>query len=118
MTPNPDFLTQPSRTTNELIAEAVTSLVEALNPMEIYLFGSHASGTATKGSDVDLLVVVRDGSRTNLANTRLAYDATAHLPVARDIVVQHESSFRRRASWVSSLEREVVETGILLYGKS
>lgn len=100
------------------VDRAVQALAEVLKPKQIYLFGSCARGTATTGSDIDLLVVVEDGSGDKLSNTSIAYRATRQLPVSKDIIVDHESVFKKRASWTSSIEREVFETGKLVYGRS
>ena len=48
---------------------AVQELTQALNPKQIYLFGSCAKGTVRAGSDIDLLVVVEDGKGDKLTNT-------------------------------------------------
>lgn len=97
---------------------AIERLTSALNPKEIYLFGSCARGTAAAGSDIDLFVVVDDGMGDKLSNSAKAYRATRHLPVAKDIIVDQESVFKKRAQWLSSIEREVVETGKRIYGRS
>lgn len=89
------------------VDSAVEALTSALNPKQIYLFGSCARGTATDGSDIDLLVVVEDGSGDKLSNTSKAYRATRQLNVSKDIIVDQESVFKKRARWVSSIEREV-----------
>jgi predicted nucleotidyltransferase len=47
----------PTEGVDEL-AEAVGNLVEGLRPEEIWVFGSHARGTAGEESDVDLMVIV------------------------------------------------------------
>jgi predicted nucleotidyltransferase len=44
--------------TEQAIEAMVQRLVEHFAPDQIILFGSHARGTATPDSDVDLLVVV------------------------------------------------------------
>ena len=95
---------------------AVQELIRALHPKQIYLFGSCARGTARVGSDIDLLVVVEDGNGDKLSNTTKAYRATRKLPVAKDIIVDHESVFKKHSQWQSSIEREVVDTGKLIYG--
>ncbi len=100
------------------VDSAVKALADALNPKQIYLFGSCASGTATTGSDIDLFVVVDDDSGDKLSNTSKAYRATRQLPVSKDIIVDQESVFKKRARWMSSIEREVFETGTLVYGRS
>lgn len=100
------------------VEQAIRVLQETMRPVQIYLFGSCARGTAAAGSDIDILVVVPDGSGDKLSNTRKAYRATRGLPVARDIIVDQESTFRKRSQWTSSIEREVLETGRLVYGRS
>ena len=106
--------------TNELQSSvecAVKALATALNPKQIYLFGSCAKGTAAIGSDIDLMVVVEDGFGDKLSNTTKAYRATRQLTVSKDIIVDQERVFKKRARWVSSIEREVMETGTLVYGR-
>jgi predicted nucleotidyltransferase len=97
---------------------AVEELTLALNPKQIYLFGSCAKGTVGVGSDIDLFVVVEDGKGDKLSNTTKAYRATRKLPIAKDIIVDHESVFKKRSQWVSSIEREVLDSGKLIYGGS
>ncbi len=101
---------------NESILDAVGKLEEALHPTRIYLFGSCAAGTQDSSSDIDLLVVVPDDSEDRLVKTQKAYRATRGLPVARDIIVDHESVFEKRSKWVASIEREVLDNGKLIYG--
>jgi len=100
------------------VDKAVASLTAALNPRQIYLFGSCARGTEHTESDIDLFVVVDDGVGDKLSNTRKAYRATRELPVAKDIIVDEVSVFEKRAQWTSSIESEVLENGKLLYGRS
>lgn len=100
------------------INQAVEGLVIALRPNRVYLFGSCANGGATSHSDIDLLVVVPDEVGDKLSNTREAYQATRGIPYPKDIIVDHETVFNKRSKWVSSIEREVIETGKLVYGRS
>src|SRR5262245_51504996 len=46
-------------TADAALGEVIHRLVEALDPVAIYLFGSRARGTARPDSDFDLLVVTR-----------------------------------------------------------
>jgi uncharacterized protein len=46
-------------TADQALDEVVHRLVEALNPVVIYLFGSRARGAARPDSDFDLIVVTR-----------------------------------------------------------
>ena len=100
-----------------IIDEAVERLRRELKPVGIYVFGSRARGSARADSDLDLFVVVPDGFGDKISNTRAAYRATRGLPVSRDIVVDEEHTFLARQNWSSSLEREVLENGRLVYGE-
>jgi predicted nucleotidyltransferase len=48
----------PGETTEQAIERMVQRLVERFDPDQIILFGSQARGTASPGSDVDLLVIM------------------------------------------------------------
>ena len=100
------------------IDDAVRELAQALNPTRIYLFGSCARGEQLNSSDLDLLVVVPDDSENKWVKTQKAYRATRGLNVAKDIIVDHESVFQKRSNWISSIEREAVSTGKLVYVRS
>jgi predicted nucleotidyltransferase len=92
-------------------------LQETLNPSRIYLFGSYAQGLNHSESDVDLLIVVPDDSELAFAKTQRAYHALRGLGVAKDLIVEHESTFQRKINWVSSIEHEVVKNGRILYAQ-
>ena len=46
--------------TPDLIAAVKERVVQNLHPKKVVLFGSQANGTASQGSDIDLLVVLSD----------------------------------------------------------
>lgn len=87
-----------------------------LKPLRIFVFGSVASGRAVKGdSDVDLCVVVPDDGESSYAKTVQAYASLRNLSFPKDIVIRHRSDFERKCRWQSSIEREVAETGRILF---
>ena len=49
------------------IQAMVKRLVDGFQPLRVVLFGSCARGDATRGSDVDLLVVMPEGTHTRRA---------------------------------------------------
>ena len=56
--------------TDGLIKYIIDKIVSEINPEKIILFGSHATGTATKNSDLDLFIIkdgVGNGCLPNLA---------------------------------------------------
>ena len=59
----------------DLVDEVVHSILAAAQPLKIMLFGSAARGTMGPGSDLDLLVVVPDGT----LRRQTAQDISMHL---------------------------------------
>lgn len=85
-------------------------------PVSVYLFGSYAVGNYTDESDLDFYIIVHDGASDLAALTTKAYRAIRHVkkrPV--DIIVGTKSRFENRKR-IPSVENEVYERGVLLYG--
>ena len=100
-----------------VLAEAVKTIAQRIPARAIYLFGSYARGEQRPESDIDLLVVVDDYTEQaprRLASVAYASLAGTKLPV--EIKVVRQGDFRRRSSWLSSVERAVQNEGQLLYG--
>ena len=100
---------------NTETSELCEALRDSLSPKRIYLFGSFAKGTESKNSDIDLYLVMSDGSEEQIVISQKAYKAIRRKqkrPV--DIVVGYESEFMKK-QYEPTLEKEVVDTGIVLY---
>lgn len=106
-----------SEITQQVSNQVAARIAAALRPKRIYLFGSRAGKSYGIGSDLDLLIVMPDNSGSTLDLTLQAYRATRGLPIARDIIVDHESVFNQRCEWASSIEKEVIKSGRLIYGE-
>jgi predicted nucleotidyltransferase len=92
----------------------VDRIVARFQPLRVILFGSHARGSATLDSDVDLLVVfqtVRDKRRTAVAIRSLLGD----LPVSKDIIVTTPQEIRRRGNLVGTVLWPALHEGKVLY---
>jgi predicted nucleotidyltransferase len=99
------------------LCDAVKTIAQRIPARAIYLFGSYARGEQRPESDIDLLVVVDDYTEQaprRLASVAYASLAGTKLPV--EIKVVRQGDFRRRSSWLSSVERAVQNEGQLLYG--
>ncbi len=98
------------------IEELNKHFIEELSPIRIYLFGSFANGTNSKDSDFDFYIVVCDDVSDLAGETAKAYRAIRKIkqrPV--DIIVGTQSRFERRKEF-PSVENEVYQKGVLLYG--
>lgn len=93
----------------------VDRLVAALDPQEIWLFGSRARGEAAPDSDFDLFVVARPdgtfGSDDYLAVDRAVQDTR----VGCDVVPCSAEDFTEAAAWPTTLVAEILRTGRRLY---
>lgn len=99
------------------INELTNSFVKDLMPIRIYLFGSFAEGKQNADSDFDFYIIVDDSQKDMLGLTAKAYKSIRHKQKRSvDIIVNTEKTFEDRKEKIASVESEVVQKGVLLYG--
>lgn len=99
------------------IDELKNSFVEDLMPRKIYLFGSFAEGKQNADSDFDFYIVVDNSQKDVLELTAKAYKSIRFKQKrAVDIIVNTEKTFEDRKTRKLSVENEVAQKGVLLYG--
>ncbi|MBI2959022.1 MAG: nucleotidyltransferase domain-containing protein [Betaproteobacteria bacterium] len=91
-------------------------LAAEFQPEQVWLFGSHAWGQPDEGSDVDLLVVVRESTEPPVRRAQRAHRCLRGLGIAKDILVKTRAELERFRHVPSSLEAEILERGRLIYG--
>ena len=94
-------------------------IVERFDPNQIILFGSHARNGAGKHSDVDLLVVVREGTEwyKHAGNPiRRAIAERFILPI--NVIIRSPEDLARQRSVPHSLISTVLNEGEVLYERS
>ena len=98
----------------DLIKESVLQAVPA---EAIYLFGSYAYGTPNEESDIDIYVVLPDGTAElgELFGDILMFLRKKKKRIDLDMKLGHSSVFNRRKNG-PTLERVVAQKGIILYG--
>lgn len=99
-----------------LLTKIVERLVDAYQPLKIYLFGSTARGDTHPDSDYDLLVVVSGASPLERRRSRLAYEVLWDVGRSGDIIVMDQEAFNAKLRIKSSLSSIVTREGRLLYG--
>jgi predicted nucleotidyltransferase len=77
-----------------LLDEVVKRTVATAQPVRIILFGSAARGAMGPDSDLDLLVVVRDGVHRR-RTAQAIYQSLRGMGIAKDVVVVTESDVRQ-----------------------
>jgi predicted nucleotidyltransferase len=91
-------------------------IVRGFGPLRIVVFGSQATGEARPDSDVDLLVVMPDG--TDVRGTALAIRrALDDLPFSKDVVVTTPARIRRYGDISGTLLCDALTSGATLYAR-
>jgi len=102
-----------------ILSEVVKVLKRGYKPLRIILFGSHAYGTPTEDSDIDLLIVKntkrRRGDRIVIVK-RLLYDPNREIPISP--LIYTPSELEERLKLGDNFIQEVLQKGIILYEKS
>jgi len=99
----------------DLIKESVLQAVPA---EAIYLFGSYAYGTPHEDSDIDIFVVLPDGTEELgelYGDIRGLLRKNNFRSIELDLKMGHSSVFNRRKNG-PTLERVVAQKGTMLYG--
>jgi predicted nucleotidyltransferase len=95
----------------------VRRIVERFDPERIILFGSHAKGTASPDSDVDLLVVmpVSGSKRRKQLEIRLVL---REFGIPKDVIVTTPEEFAWRSGVPGTIERPAATEGKVVYARS
>ena len=94
----------------------IERLSAEFQPEEIYLFGSHAWGTPTDDSDVDLMVILPKSDERPIRRDQRAQRWLGRLPVPADVLVRTRSEVNRYKHLRASLFHQVLNQGRKLYG--
>lgn len=96
-----------------LIRNICDRIAEEFRPEKIILFGSHAYGTPTSESDLDLLVVMPfEGSPLSQA-VKISRQLKLMIPI--DLIVRTQEQLDRRLAMDDFFMREIVERGKVMY---
>lgn len=100
----------------DLLQSATDRLVAEFQPEQVWLFGSHAWGTPTEDSDIDLMVVVSESDERPVRRDQRAQRCLGNLDVSADILVRTRKEVDRVREVRGSLTREVFQRGRKIYG--
>ncbi len=100
----------------DLLQTATQRLVAEFQPEEIYLFGSHAWGTPSEDSDVDLMVIVPSSDERPIRRMQRAHRCLRGIGFAKDVLVNTRAEFDRYRHLSASLSHKIFQEGRKLYG--
>jgi len=101
-----------------ILEEAIERLKKEFQPEEIYLFGSHAWGTPSEDSDVDLMVIVPSSDERHIRRMQRAQRCLRGIGFAKDVLVNTRAQFDRYRDLSASLPYKIFQEGRKLYGKA
>lgn len=99
-----------------LLADIVKRIRNAIHPLRIILFGSAARGGMTEDSDLDILIIVPDGTHRRRAS-REAFRALRGIGTAKDIIVVTDKDVANYSDNPSLILKPALEEGMELYAK-
>jgi predicted nucleotidyltransferase len=98
---------------NPIIREEIAAILSSCKPKSVFLFGSAARDEMTDSSDIDLLVVVADGSDLKGIKQKYYCRRKTHTwPV--DIIFLEQTDFDRKCQ-VGGVAMICKQEGILLH---
>jgi predicted nucleotidyltransferase len=103
-------LEKPTRQKIQALAEAI---VHKFHPEKIVLFGSHAYGTPTRESDVDLLIIMK--ARRRPVEQAVAIRRAMNCPFPIDLLVRTPEQIEERLRLGDFFLREILSRGKVLY---
>ena len=108
---------EPAADIDTFVATMVKRIAAQFDPERILLFGSRARGDARDWSDVDLLVVMPDGTDRREAAIEML-GVVGDLPVAKDIVVTTRDHIAQRGNVIGTVLRPALREGKVLYERA
>ena len=106
---------QNDRLTDAQLDDIVHRLVEALAPVRVYLFGSHAYGRPGPDSDIDLYVIVNEEEPEIVECAKRGYGCFLDTALPIELHFSGPTAFERLARVRGSLEREVSAKGRVVH---
>ena len=104
---------------NEEIPKIKDMILETLGETceKIILFGSYAYGTPREESDIDIYIVLKDGSKLPILALQDVYCVLGNIENYEqvDILANYKSRFEVRSTG-PTIERTIANKGVVLYG--
>ena len=98
----------------EQLDELVRRIVDAVHPLQIILFGSAARGEMGPDSDLDVLVVMPDGTHRR-KTAQYLYGVITGVRVPYDVVVATPSDLEAHRDNIGLIYHTILREGKMLY---
>ncbi len=98
----------------QVIEELVQKIVKVVKPQRIILFGSAARGEFGDASDIDLLIIMPEGTHRRRTAQKL-YRQIRGIPASFDILVATTRDIERHKDNIGLIYHTILEEGKELY---
>ncbi len=99
----------------EIIQKIKMRIVKGANPQKIVIFGSYAQGTATKDSDLDIVVIKSTGMPMH--KRAIEIRKLLHgISIPKDIIVYTPEEVRKWKDASSAFITTILKNGGVIYG--
>lgn len=109
--------TERTNPTRGILEEVVRRILRVVKPRRIILFGSAARGTVGPDSDLDLLIVMPDGTHRRRASVEI-YKALRGIGVPKDVIVVTEQDVKTYRYNPSLVLKPALDEGKELYASA
>jgi predicted nucleotidyltransferase len=100
---------------DEFLKEVVKRIVDTVNPLKIILFGSYAYGEPKRGSDIDILVVMRNDIKSRREIASEIYGSLCGILIPKDIVVATLDDINNWKNVPHAFITKIVKKGKVIY---
>ena len=100
------------------IKELIHEIVQLVDPEQIILFGSYATGNATEDSDVDLFIVKDSILPRHKRARQIRQAISSRFPFPKDLIFYTPAEIEEWSRVPQSFTARVVATGKIMYEKT
>ena len=99
---------------SQVLSSLLNRIVEEINPLRVILFGSAARNTMSEESDIDLLVVMPEGTHRR-HTAQLIYKNIRNIGIPFDVLVVTDRDLEKHENSVGMIYQEILSEGIEVY---
>lgn len=107
----------PAASVENVPAPLLSRIIDAMRPVQIWLFGSRARGSARPTSDWDLLVVLPDDVADDELDLMRAWQTVRDLRIPADVIPVRLREFEEARDHAGTLVRTVIGEGRCIYAR-
>ena len=100
---------------DSIVRRMVERVVERFDPIAVWLFGSMARGDCSRYSDVDLMIIMPEGTDRKTTELDIVMELRGSM-LPKDVMVDTPDAFRRASDDLGTVQYAVRKYGVMLYG--